>query len=62
LDTLSYKTISANKATVDKRWVIVDAESLVLGRFSSEVAKIIRGKNKANYTPNVDCGDNVIVI
>lgn len=62
MDTLSYKTISANKATVNKGWVIVDAESLVLGRFSSEVAKIIRGKNKANYTPNVDCGDNVIVI
>ena len=62
MDTLSYKTISANKATVNKGWVIVDADSLVLGRFSSEVAKIIRGKNKANYTPNVDCGDNVIVI
>lgn len=62
MDTLSYKTISANKATVNKGWVVVDAEALVLGRLSSEVAKIIRGKNKANYTPNVDCGDNVIVI
>lgn len=62
MDTLSYKTISANKATVDKDWVVVDATGHVLGRFASEVAKIIRGKNKPSYTPNVDCGDNVIVI
>lgn len=62
MDTLSYKTISANKATADKEWVVIDADSKVLGRLSSEVAKIIRGKNKPNYTPHVDCGDNVIVI
>jgi len=62
VDTLSYKTISANKATVDKNWIIVDATGQVLGRFASEVAKIIRGKNKPGYTPNVDCGDNVIII
>jgi large subunit ribosomal protein L13 len=62
MDTLSYKTISANSATVAKGWVIVDAQSAVLGRFASEVAKIIRGKHKASYTPHVDCGDNVIVI
>ena len=62
MDTLSFKTISANKATVDKGWVIVDANAKVLGRFSSEVAKIIRGKHKPGYTPHVDCGDNVIVI
>jgi large subunit ribosomal protein L13 len=62
LDTLSYKTVSLNSATVEKNWVIVDADSKVLGRVSSEVAKIIRGKNKASYTPHVDCGDNVIVI
>lgn len=62
MDTLSYKTISANKATADKQWVVIDADSMVLGRLSSEVAKIIRGKNKPNYTPHVDCGDNVIVI
>jgi len=62
VDTLSFKTISANKATVDKGWVIVDANAKVLGRFSSEVAKIIRGKHKPAYTPHVDCGDNVIVI
>ncbi|WP_373496275.1 50S ribosomal protein L13 [Aquiflexum sp.] len=62
MDTLSYKTISANDATVEKNWVVVDAQSAVLGRFSSEVAKILRGKHKPYYTPHVDCGDNVIVI
>jgi large subunit ribosomal protein L13 len=62
VDTLSYKTISANKATVQKEWVIVDAQAQVLGRFASEVAKILRGKHKPNFTPHVDCGDNVIVI
>ena len=62
MDTLSYKTLSANKATVDKAWLIIDAESLVLGRLSSEVAKLIRGKHKPNFTPHVDCGDNVVVI
>ncbi len=62
MNTLSYKTISANKATVTKDWVIVDADSKVLGRLASEVAKMIRGKNKTNFTPHVDCGDNVIVI
>jgi large subunit ribosomal protein L13 len=62
VDTLSYKTISANSKTVDKQWVIVDAEGKTLGRFCSEVAKILRGKNKTNYTPHVDCGDNVIVV
>lgn len=62
MDTLSYKTVSANKATVNKEWVIVDADSKVLGRLASEVARVIRGKNKPSFTPNVDCGDNVIVI
>ncbi|WKK79664.2 50S ribosomal protein L13 [Marivirga arenosa] len=62
MDTLSYKTVSANKATVEKDWVVVDAAGKVLGRFASDVAKILRGKNKPSYTPNVDCGDNVIVI
>lgn len=62
MDTLSYKTISANKATADKQWVVVDADAQVLGRLASEVAKMIRGKHKPNYTPHVDCGDNVIVI
>lgn len=62
MDTLSYKTISANKATANKEWVIVDAEGQVLGRLASKVAKILRGKNKSSFTPHVDCGDNVIVI
>jgi large subunit ribosomal protein L13 len=62
VDTLSYKTKSANAATVEKNWVVVDAQSAVLGRFASEVARILRGKHKPYYTPHVDCGDNVIVI
>ncbi len=62
MDTLSYKTVSANKATVNKEWVVVDAEGQALGRLSSIVAKLLRGKYKANFTPHVDCGDNVIVI
>lgn len=62
MDTLSYKTVSANKATAQKGWVVIDAESQILGRLASEVAKIIRGKNKVNFTPHVDCGDNVIII
>ncbi|GMN11630.1 50S ribosomal protein L13 [Croceitalea sp. MTPC9] len=62
VDTLSYKTISANKATVDKQWVLVDAEGQTLGRLASKVAKILRGKYKTNYTPHVDCGDSVVVI
>jgi large subunit ribosomal protein L13 len=62
VDTLSYKTISANKATVEKAWVVVDAENQILGRLCSEIAKIIRGKHKPSFTPHVDCGDQVIVI
>ncbi|MBT8203834.1 MAG: 50S ribosomal protein L13 [Eudoraea sp.] len=62
MDTLSYKTISANKATVDKQWVLVDAEGQHLGRMASKVAKILRGKYKTNFTPHVDCGDNVVII
>lgn len=62
MDTLSYKTVSANRETVDKKWVLVDAEGQTLGRLASEIAILIRGKHKTNYTPHVDCGDNVIVI
>jgi large subunit ribosomal protein L13 len=62
VNTLSYKTVSANKATVTKEWVVVDAQNQALGRFSSKVAKLLRGKYKVNYTPHVDCGDNVVVI
>jgi large subunit ribosomal protein L13 len=62
VDTLSYKTISANKTTVDKKWLVVDAEGQTLGRFASKLANILRGKHKPGFTPHVDCGDNVIVI
>lgn len=62
MDTLSYKTISANKATVNKEWLIIDAKDAILGRLASNAARLIRGKHKTNYTPHVDCGDNVIVI
>lgn len=62
MDTLSYKTVSANKATVTKEWVVVDAADQILGRFCSKVAKLVRGKYKPNFTPHVDCGDNVIII
>ncbi|HOO19489.1 MAG TPA: 50S ribosomal protein L13 [Paludibacteraceae bacterium] len=62
MDTLSYKTISANKATVQKEWVLIDATDMVLGRMGSKVAKLLRGKYKPNFTPHVDCGDNVIII
>jgi large subunit ribosomal protein L13 len=62
VDTLSYRTLSANSVTADKQWVLVDAEGQTLGRLASKVAKLIRGKHKPNYTPHVDCGDNVIVI
>jgi len=61
MDTLSYKTVSANKNTVKKEWVLVDADGQALGRLASEVAKLLRGKHKPNYTPHVDCGDNVVV-
>jgi len=62
MDTLSYKTISANKETVVKSWILVDAENEVLGRLATKVAKMLRGKYKTNFTPHVDCGDNVVVI
>ena len=62
MDTLSYKTVSLNKATVDKQWVVIDATDLALGRLASRVALVLRGKTKAGFTPNVDCGDNVIVV
>ena len=62
VNTLSYKTVSANKNTVNKEWVLVDADGQTLGRLASKIAKLIRGKHKTNYTPHVDCGDNVVVI
>ena len=62
MNTLSYKTVSANKATANKEWVVVDAAGQPVGRMASKVAKILRGKHKTNFTPHVDCGDNVIVL
>ncbi len=62
MNTLSYKTISANKATANKEWVVVDATDQVVGRLCSKVAKLARGKYKPNFTPHVDCGDNVIIV
>lgn len=62
MDTLSYKTISVNKATAQKEWVVVDATGQSLGRIAAKVAKLLRGKYKPSYTPHVDCGDNVIII
>lgn len=62
MESLSYKTISVNNATATKEWVVIDAKDEVLGRLASQIAKILRGKNKPSFTPNVDCGDNVVVI
>ncbi len=62
MNTLSYKTISANRATVKKQWFLVDAEGETLGRLASKVAKILRGKHKPYFTPHADCGDNVVIV
>lgn len=62
MDTLSYKTKSANNETVKKEWILINAENEVLGRLASKVAFILRGKHKTDYTPHVDCGDNVVII
>jgi large subunit ribosomal protein L13 len=62
MNTLSYKTISANKNTVHKNWVVLDADGATLGRLASKAAFLLRGKHKVDFTPHVDCGDNVIII
>lgn len=62
MNTLSYKTVSVNKETAKKEWVVIDATDQVVGRLCSKVAKILRGKYKPSFTPHVDCGDNVIII
>ncbi len=62
MNTLSYRTQSANSDSIKRDWYLVDAEHMTLGRMSSEIAKILRGKHKAYFTPHVDCGDYVIVI
>ncbi len=62
VDTQSYKTVFANPATVNKEWVVIDATDLALGRLAARVALVLRGKNKPNFTPHMDCGDNVIIL
>jgi large subunit ribosomal protein L13 len=62
VDTLSYKTVSLNAKTAKKEWVLIDATDMVLGRLSSEVAKMLRGKHKPGFTAHVDTGDNIIII
>ncbi|MDE6634020.1 MAG: 50S ribosomal protein L13 [Bacteroidaceae bacterium] len=62
MNTLSQKTTNVNKVTATKEWVVVDATDQVLGRMCSKVSKLLRGKYKPNFTPNVDCGDNVIIV
>ena len=62
MDTLSYKTVSANASTVKKEWILIDATDEKLGRLAARVAMILRGKHKPDFTPHVDCGDNVVII
>lgn len=62
MNTLSYKTVSANKETVEKDWILVDAKDQALGRLASRVAMILRGKHKPDFTPHVDGGDYVVII
>ena len=56
------KTFSANPSNIEKKWILIDAEGLVVGRLASLIAMRLRGKHKATFTPHMDCGDNVIVI
>ena len=62
MKALTKTTVSANAATVEKKWVLIDAEGLVVGRVASIIANILRGKTKPSYTPHVDCGDYVVVV
>ncbi|MBB6123505.1 50S ribosomal protein L13 [Sphingobium subterraneum] len=62
MKALMKTTKSANPATVEKKWVLIDADGLVVGRAASIIANILRGKHKPSFTPHVDCGDNVIII
>ena len=62
MDTLSFKTKSANAATVNQKWYVVDAEGEVVGRLATRIASVLRGKNKPDFTPHVDTGDYVIVV
>ena len=56
------KTYSAKAAEIEKKWILVEADGVVLGRLASQIAKILRGKHKTTFTPHLDCGDNVIVV
>ena len=62
MDALSYKTSYANKATIERKWFVVDAAGQTVGRVASEIAKVVKGKHKPSYSPNINCGDHVIVI
>ena len=62
MNTLSYRTTNANRATVDTQWVLVDADGQTVGRLASRVAAVLRGKHKPSYTPHVDCGDHVVIV
>ena len=62
MNTLSYRTVSANKKTVNKEWIVIVAQGEILVRLSSKIAMMIIGKHNTTFSPNVDCGDNVIVI
>ena len=62
MNSLSYRTVSANAQTVKKEWILIDAENQTLGRLATRVANVLRGKTKPSYTPHVDCGDNVVII
>lgn len=62
MNTLSYRTVSAKKEEVERKWYIIDAEGEVVGRLSSRIAHVLRGKHKPSYTPHVDTGDFIIVI
>ena len=62
MDTLSYKTVSLKAGDIQKEWYVIDATDMVLGRLASRVALILCGKNKPSFTPNMDCGDNVIIV
>jgi large subunit ribosomal protein L13 len=62
VDAQSYKTVSVNKISAQKEWVLIDATDLVVGRLASQIAKILRGKHKPSFTPNSDCGDNIVII
>jgi large subunit ribosomal protein L13 len=62
VNTLSYRTVSANKQTVSRDWILIDAENQVVGRLAAKIANLVRGKHKPYFTPHVDCGDKVVVI